>query len=155
MQTLILLRSPRLSLCFTWRKQYLRETKQLFQIHLSWAGVWVGLRPTPTWASDFTPHDLNHCTLLPGSHPLTGHSPPRSLIEWGSGHETSDWQDGTCENMTQWATQGPGSLGRHVGTEFREGWASDKPHHILQVSSSSQDGPAVLLPLGKVSKCNF
>lgn len=70
------------------------------------------------------------------------------------GHETSDRQDGRCENMTQRATQGPGSLGRHVGTEVREEWASDKLHHTLQASPFFHDGPAVLLPLGKVSKRN-
>ena len=63
-------------------------------------------------------------------------------------------RNGRCENMTQRATQGPGSLGRHVGTEVREGWASDKLPHTLQASPFFHDGRAVLLPLGKVSKCN-
>ena len=111
----ILLLSPRLSLSFTWRKQWLSEVKQLCQFHITEEGP----EPTQTWALDFIPHVLNHCTLLPATHPLTGHSLTMSPIEQDSGHGTSDRQDGRCENMrqTKWAARGPGHLGRRVETE--------------------------------------
>lgn len=145
---LILLLSPRLLLSFTWRKQWLSEVKQLFQFHVTEEGP----EPTQTWALDFTPRVLNHFTLLPATHPLTGHSLTMSPMEQDSGHGTSDRQDGRCENRSQskWAARGPGHLGRRVETAGRGGGQpSDKPNHTLHTSPFCQDGSAVLLHLGE------